>query len=325
MKGIVTGVFVAFLLLACKSPHKFADTEYVDLSQGQPLNPDAVFPAELGDSLGWGQLSELELKKNDEEIRFTLYSQKKPFHLFRITKKGKKIKGESILYWPKEKGMDLQSPYNNMWQYLNKRCADFAETPNYDYCTPVYTDDVEPNWEAVYNALQGSGIWKTPDGDALSENASPSEMPWTLNIQLRIGDYYRELTHSNPEQYIRSDEYLRLMSVVSQLKGVTSRFRYAENFDGYEGITRGEKGSKLILCDQSEAWRFNSDLGELINKAGVPAAFDIRDSLMFYVKVQGEVHDEWYSERERSGFQRTIVASELNDFAVVSELKCPGN
>lgn len=314
---LLSGLISLFLLAGCnRTTNKLTDSNFNDLSV-DPLPQRALsFPAEIEDSLGWGNLVESSFKKKQEEFRFVLTSNKAPYHLFKISNR-KGIKGESILFWEKETSASLTDAFQNMEQHLNGRCSEFKETAQYQYCTPIYS--VEPNWEQIYNALERDSIW-TLSGQSSSAQSGNS---WKFNTQVRHGNYYRSYSYTNPDQSQKTSEILNALSVITQLNRVSESFLQADNFNTYSGITSGKLGSTFTLCDESEVWRFQSDLVTLVNSSGLPFSISSNDGLLFYVSVQGTLKDEWYANRENSGVQKTLFAEELNHISLVSKNKCP--
>lgn len=315
--SLLFGFLIITLVLGCnKSINKLADANFSDLSVGEAPARVASFPIEIEDSLGWGSLLDGSFKKKHEEFRFMLSSNKAPFHLFRISNK-KGFMGESVLFWEKGASASLNSAYQNMNQYLNGRCTDFKETPQYEYCTPIYAND--PNWEIIYPRLERDSIW-TLSGEPSSSTTTED---WNFNVQVRQGNYYRAYSYTNPDQLQKTPQILNALSIITQLNRVSEAFLSADNFNTYTGITSGKLGSSFTLCDQSEVWRFQSDLATLVNKSGLPFSISDSDDQLFYVSLQGTLKDEWYSSRENTGFQKTLFPEELNHISLVSKNTCP--
>lgn len=316
-KPILAGLILLLLMTGCnRTTNKLAESNFSDLSTA-PLPARALsFPSEIEDSLGWGSLVESSFKKKQEEFRFVLTSNKAPYHLFKISNR-KGIKGESILFWEKESSASLTDAFQNMEQHLNGRCSEFKETAQYQYCTPIYS--VEPDWERIYSSLERDSVW-TLSGQNSSSQGNNS---WEFNAQVRQGNYYRMYSYTNPDQSQKTPEVLNALSVITQLNRVSESFLLADNFNTYSGITSGTLGSTFTLCDESEVWRFQSDLVTLVNNSGFPFSIGDNEGLLFYVSVQGTLKDEWYANRENSGVQKTLFAEELNHISLVSNNKCP--
>ncbi|MEQ9264522.1 MAG: hypothetical protein RLN81_04835 [Balneolaceae bacterium] len=221
---LLSGLTLLLLLMGCnRTTNKLADSNFRDLSV-EPLPQRALsFPAEIEDSLGWGNLVESPFKKKQEEFRFVLTSNKAPYHLFKISNR-KGIKGESVLFWEKETSASLTDAFQNMEQHLNGRCSEFKETAQYQYCTPIYS--VEPNWEQIYNALERDSIW-TLSGQSSSAQSGNS---WKFNTQVRHGNYYRSYSYTNPDQSQKTPEILNALSVITQLNRVSESFFKTDNF-----------------------------------------------------------------------------------------------
>lgn len=314
-------VLTLLLIISCKSSHKLTGTDYIDLSAGTLAIQNTSFPQEIADSLDWGDLTSAELKTK-EEFRIMLTSGFEPFHLYRIYT-NRNVEGESILFWPKRIAASLSDAHQNMDQYLKGRCQEIYQTRNYEYCSPEYA--IEPDWGKIYSTLESRNIWSIPDQPGASADNTPDSIKWVMNTQVRLGDYYRSYTHTNPENYTGVDYKLNLMGIISQLQLVSTGQQKPENFNIYSGVTTGVRSSAFKLCDESETWRFDGNLEELLEAGGYPARFEQTEKLNFYVTVSGIVEDEWYGNRGRTGFTKIIRPSEINDFRVISGDKCPSN
>ncbi|MCG8374607.1 MAG: hypothetical protein MI700_13780 [Balneolales bacterium] len=314
-----TVLLCVIFFAGCGSSHKLSSVEYTDLGQGSAGFVHPEFPAELADSLGWGSLASSEYDKVKEEFRIAISSESYPFHLFRI-QSGRRIKGESILYWPKAGTVDVFNVPTNMADYLKGTCDEIRQTQNFEYCFPILTNEID--WGVAYDNLERNNIWTLPDISAMDIEASEDRSGWTIHTQVRLGDYYRSFHHISPDQYGGSAEALNILAVSSQLRIITSSFSLPQNFNTYQGITSGVRGAEFVLCDNSEVWRFNADLSELLTENGYPTISQGQDSLLFFVDVKATVRDEWYAQRA-NGFSKVITPSEVNSFSMVSTTTCP--
>lgn len=308
-------------LLGCKSSHKLTGTDYIDLSTGTKATHSAQFPAEIVLHSGWGDLSSDTLDGIKEEFRISLISQTEPFHLFRIYTEKKGKKGEAILYWAKKRAYQRKNVHENMKQYLKGKCEIFFETENYGYCKPEYI--IEPDWGRIYANLEARNIWQIPDQSQLELDALPDTNGWAMNTQVRLGDYYRSYSQSSPEKYPVIPEKIDIFGVLTQLQIAANSEYKPENFNIYSGITNGKRGSSFTLCDESEVWRFNASLEELISASGYPAKITEEEEQYFYITVSGIVEDEWYGNRSNFGFKRVINPSEINSISTLSKKECP--
>jgi hypothetical protein len=313
-------VLGSIIFLSCKSSHKLTGTDYTDLGSGEALISNEYFPQEIADSLGWGDLTSSELKVN-EEFRFTLISSHKPYHLYRL-KKGRKVEGESILFWPRIRTSSFTSVHENMLQYLEGKCSDVHQTRNYEYCEPLFR--TEPDWGKLYSTLEDREIWTIPDQPS-GLSATPDSIRWVMNTQVRLGDYYRTYTHINPENYTGIDYKINILAITAQLQSVSNREEKAENFNTYSGVTNGKRSSFFKPCGETETWRFDGNLEELLSESGYPAELEQTGDSFFYVTVSGTVEDEWYANRGVTGYTKVIRPTEITNFVIVSSDKCPNS
>ena len=311
---------ICIILLSCSSSHKLTGTDYVDLSTTMKGTISPYFPQQIADSLGWGDLSSAELRKVKEEFRITLISEIAPFQLFRISR-GKKVQGESVLYWPKGSSKEVDH-YENMPLYLKDRCNEFFETLSFEYCFPIY--ETEPNWEKVFNVLESGDVWTLPDQSEIPDIAVPDSNEWVINTQVRLDKFYRTYTHTTPGRYLSlMEQGGDLGIIIFEFQHLVQSQHELDNFDIYSGITTGVNGSSFTLCDGSEVWRFNANLEELLTASGYPLQITEQEELQFYITVSGTVDNEWYWNRAYSGFSRQITPSEIYGFEVIFDNKCP--
>ena len=317
-------VLSLFLLLSCSSSHKLTGVDYVDLSTGSMAAVDPIFPTEIAMDLGWGDLSTDSLTNVGEEFRVSLISDFEPHQLFRVHTDKRKIKGESILFWGKTNSNERTNAHEDMKQYLNGKCNQFYETATYNYCRPTFI--TEPNWGEVFKDLEERNIWQMPDQSQLEIEAFPDTNIWTMNTQVRLGDYFRSYTQTNPDKYSRAiDERTDILGILAVLQLTKTDQYKAENDNIYSGITSGEKGSSFMLCDESEDWRFDASLAELIFESGYPAKIDETEDQYFFITVSGTVEDEWYANRGNSTFLRVIQPYQIYNLSTVSKKECPAN
>ncbi len=312
---------LTILLVGCKSSHKLTGTDYVDLSTSETFPENVLFPTEITGALGWGNLSSDTLKGVGEEVRISLTSEFEPYHLFRMYTAKRGVEGESIFFWEKKRVLERENFHENMKFYLKGKCTEFFETNNYGYCTPNYF--LEPDWGKIYSNLEARNVWQIRDQSQLELTALPDTNIWKMSIQVRLGDYYRSYMHTSPEQYSGILERVDILGILTQLQLVASSTLKPENFNVYSGITNGKRNSSFILCDESEVWRFEASLEELISASGYPATVEEDENEYFYVTVSGSVEDEWYGSRGTTGFMRVIRPSEVNSITTVVKKECP--
>ncbi|GAB5410624.1 MAG: hypothetical protein BalsKO_29890 [Balneolaceae bacterium] len=308
-------------LVGCKSSHKLTGTDYIDLSKGTEVTGGTQFPIEIAADLDWGNLSSDTLNRVREEFRIALISETEPFHLFRIYTKKRGVTGEAVLFWRKKRAMERTNTHENMKQYLKGKCDTFFETDNFGYCKPIYV--IEPNWRKLHSNLEARNIWQISDQSELGLEQLPDSNIWVMTTQVRLGDYYRNYSHSNPEKYPAGDEKINILGILTQLQNTANNEYKPENFNVYSGITNGKKGASFTLCDESEVWRFNASLEELILSSGYPAKVTVQEEQYFYITISGVVEDEWYGNRSTSGFERVINPLEINSLYTVAKKECP--
>ncbi|RNC83921.1 MAG: hypothetical protein ED557_09120 [Balneola sp.] len=315
-------ILSSILLLSCSSGHKLTGTDYVDLSRTDSGVLSPYFPQQIADSLGWGDLSSAMLGKVKEEFRITLISEIEPFQLFRFSK-GRRVQGESILYWVKGASSNELSHHENMKLYLKDRCTEFYETVSFGYCFPIY--QTEPEWGKIYSVLDSRNIWTLPDQSEIPNVAAPESNEWVLNTQVRLGNYYRTYTHTTPGRYLSQMEQGNdLGMIIVEFQRLVQNQQVQDNFNTYSGITSGVNGSSFTLCNGSEVWRFNANLEDLLTSSGYPLQITQQEGMQFYITVSGTVSDEWYRSRSYSGYSRQITPTEVHGFEIVSGTTCPG-
>ncbi len=320
MKNVFV-IIIALLVFGCKSSHKMTGTNYVDLSTTERGTISPYFPQQIADSLGWGDLSSSTLEKVKEEFRVTLISEIEPFQLFRISK-GRRVQGESILYWAKGINSNELSHHENMKLYLKDRCTEFYETISFGYCLPLY--ETEPDWGNIYSVLDSRNIWTLPDQSEIPDLSPPDSNEWVLNTQVRLGNYYRTYTHTTPGRYLpQMEQGSDLGIIIVEFQRLVQNQQQQDNFNTYSGITSGENGSSFTLCDGSEVWRFNGNLEELLTSSGYPLQITQQEGMQFYITVSGTVSDEWYRSRAYSGYSREITPTEVHGLEIVSGDNCP--
>jgi len=315
-------VLSLFLLLGCSSSHKLTGVDYVDLSTGSTAAVDPIFPTEIAADLGWGDLSSDSINDIGEEFRISLISEFEPHRLFRVYTDKRKVKGESILFWGEINPNERTNTHEDMKQYLQGKCNEFYETDKYNYCKPTFI--VEPNWGKIFSDLEERNIWQMPDQSQLEIEALPDTNVWTMNTQVRLGDYFRSYTQTNPDKYSGAiEERVDILAILAVLQLTKTNQYKAENSNIYSGITSGEKGSSFMLCDESEDWRFDASLAELIFESGYPAKIEETKEQYFYITVSGTVEDEWYANRGNSAFLRVIQPNQIYSLSTVTKKECP--
>lgn len=154
-------IYVCIIVIGCGSIHPITTVEHTDLTEGTDGQRINVFPAPVVESVGWRNLSSAAVDDVDEEFQIAIYSDRKPFHLFRISN-SKKNPGGSVLFWPFDGSSDSAVPEENMREYLSTICEEFERVGPYEYCLPKFNSN--NNWENTYNNLIQRNIWTMPDG-----------------------------------------------------------------------------------------------------------------------------------------------------------------
>ncbi|MBO6535691.1 MAG: hypothetical protein JJ966_05670 [Balneolaceae bacterium] len=314
-------IYVCIIVIGCGSIHPITTVEHTDLTEGTDGQRINVFPAPVVESVGWRNLSSAAVDDVDEEFQIAIYSDRKPFHLFRISN-SKKNPGGSVLFWPFDGSSDSAVPEENMREYLSTICEEFERVGPYEYCLPKFNSN--NNWENTYNNLIQRNIWTMPDGSAFeSSTTNPDDGElWGMVFQVRKGMYFRTFSHENPDLYNGTSEALDVLSVAAQLRLIANNFVPPINYNTYAGVTNGLRGSEFIPCGVNETWRFDANLTELMTKKGMPTVTQQQDQLLFQVKVSGVLRDEWYSNRRTTGFTKIITPNEVSEVRVVSDTSC---
>lgn len=320
MKKYIAWVVFGSVIYGCSTSHKLTGTNYVDLANGGQMQVDENFPTEIAGALGWGDLASDTLENVVEEFRFSFTSEFEPHHLIRVSKE-RNVTGSMVLYWRKKENINLLEPYKNMKQYLKGRCSAIYTTERYEYCIPNFK--VEPNWGQVYSRLETRGIWVRPDQTDLALESLPDSNIWVMNTQVRLGDYFRTYTHTSPEQYAGLNGESNLLGIISELQTISNIQESPDNFNSYVGITSGKVGSKFFLCSETDTWRFNAEMEDLVNRSGLPNKIDYSTDGLFYVTISGTVQSVWYTNRNNNGYEKEITPSEIHSIRVVSKRECP--
>ncbi len=314
-------IWLCIIVVGCGSVHPITTVNHTDLSAGTNGLRINEFPAPVVDALGWRNLSSAEIDNVDEEFQIAIFSETKPFHLFRISN-SKKDPGNTVLFWPNDGSSDLAAPEENMHEYLNTICEDFKQVGPYEYCIPKFNKSND--WGKIYNNLVQRNIWTMKDGSEFEDNHSDIfvEEKWGMIFQIRKGMYYRTFSHENPDLYSGTSETLDVLAVAAQLRLIANNFVPPINYNTYSGITNGLRGSVFKPCGVNEQWRFDGNLTELISEKGIPTIARQQDGFLFEVKVSGVLRDEWYTNRRSTGFSKIITPIEVSSINIVSDTVC---
>ncbi|MGB0348183.1 MAG: hypothetical protein ACPGGA_11900 [Balneolaceae bacterium] len=314
------GLSILLLLgLACGSVHPITEAPYISLEQGVDGVRLDGFPSAIVDSLNWNDLASAENRKVGEEFQIAIKSDIQPYHLFRITN-NRKDPGETVLFWPKPEFQIGLDPDENMRDYLNGMCDEFRETNMYEFCIPQFSR--EANWRSTFSNLVNQKIWSIPDGIVFEENSEESSNNWSMIYEIRAGMNYRTFQHNNPDSYASSAEALNIMAMAAQLRQIAVNFTPAQNYNIYEGITSGTKGSAFVPCNSEETWRFDGEIAELTSEFGLPMTVVDQDNIRFLVKLEGTIRDEWYAQRNSTGFTKVITPNQINSITVTTATRC---
>ncbi len=306
--------------MACRSAHPITEApSYTDLKQGVDGVRLDDFPSAIIDSLEWKDLPSTDTRKVGEEFHIAIKSDQKPYHLFRISK-SRKNPGETILYWPKPEVQLGMEPDDNMRDYLNGMCEEFFTAGEYEYCIPLFSKEV--NWKGIFGSLVNRNVWSVADGVAFQSDSADINSSWSMIFQVRSGSNYRTYQHSNPDNYTVSEETTDIMAIAVQLKNVADNFTPAQNYDVFTGITSGVRGTGFKPCNSEETWRFNGNISELISESGLPINLTEQRNLNFLLKVEGTIKDEWYAQRNNTGFTKVITPVHVNSVQVTSATEC---
>lgn len=277
------------------------------------------FPTAIVDSLGWNDLPSAAMTKFGEEFQIAIQSDQKPYHLFRISE-NRRNAGQTILFWPKPPFSEALAPEENMQDFLTGMCEEYYEAGDYEYCIPLFSREV--NWKSIFGTLTANDIWSNPDGATFETRSDSAEISWKMTFQIRAGMNFRTFQHENPDNYVTSGEAIDVMLIATQLRSVANNFTPAKNYDIYTGITSGVKGSAFQPCGLQEQWRFDGDMASLISESGLPINVEEQDGLRFYVKVEGNIRDEWYAQRNSTGFTKIITPVHVNSIRITSADTC---
>lgn len=311
--------FVLLIWMACSSTHPITEAPYINLNQGVNGVRLDDFPTAVVDSLKWNDLASADLRKFGEEFQIAIKSETKPYHLFRISN-SRKDPGQTILFWPKP---DLQLGFitvENMHDFLNGMCEDYYVAGSYEYCIPLFSKDV--NWESTFSNLVSKNIWALSDGVVFDVDSTSVNNSWSMIFEVRSGMNYRTYSHENPDNYDNSLESVNILAVAAQLRQIANNFTPAQNYDLYTGITTGTKGSEFRPCNSDETWRFDGEISELIAGDGLPVIVTEKENIRFHIKVEGTIRDEWYAQRNSTGFNKIITPIHINSLSVTSATQC---
>ncbi|MEX0722150.1 MAG: hypothetical protein WD059_15840 [Balneolaceae bacterium] len=313
-------LFVSIWLGACSSSHKLTGTDYVDIERESPPALPADYPLEVIEDAGWTEMAtDIKKNKKDEEFRFWFSTSIPPSGLYKINKNGKEVEGEHIIYWKRSETNDTSGfLHQYMKRYLEGACEKIHETESYGYCYPVYED--VPKWQKAYHVFEARNIWHIPDITTL--NIQPAEEEtWKIYSQVKLGNYYRDFEHVNPEQYDEEEIGQNVYNLTKSIHNVSWGFNDALSTNLISGVTNG---NNLILCDSSESWELKGNLEKLLAFNGYETKINTQDSDTFYfVTLKGQVQNNWYSDRIKENQNRKLIPYQIYTIQVAKNKECP--
>ena len=314
-------IWLCIIVIGCGSIHPITTVDHTDLTAGADGLRINEFPAPVVEALGWHNLASTEFENVDEEFQIAIYSETKPYHLFRISN-DKKNPGETILFWPFDGSSNSAVPEKNMHEYLVGLCDKFEQAGPYEYCIPEFSKN--NSWGNIFNNLVQRNIWTLQDGAEFETNNSKdaSGTLWGMVFQIRKRMLFRTFTHQNPDLYTGTSESLDVLAIAAQLRLIANNFVPPQNYNTYSGITNGLKGSTFKPCGTNENWRFDANLTDLMSRKGMATVAEQQDELLFQVRVAGTLRDEWYSNRRSTGFSKIITPYEVSEVSVISDTVC---
>lgn len=140
--------------------------------------------------------------------------------------------------------------------HLEGACEEFREARGMGGCRMRLVR--EPDWRAIWDALEGAGIQALPDEDALPREMRPLVFDgWGFTVQLQIGPQYRSYSYSNPDagKHPAHTRAAALDSLVWRLLPPSFPPRRRQVV---RGRLRIEDGFRTIQpCGSSELWSVN--------------------------------------------------------------------
>lgn len=285
---------------------------------------------------GLTPLRETPLGAEEREVR--LWTQAElgvPKHLYRISDRRGRVRGEAIDYWsisPANRQDDAsagESLQERMLYRLRGRCDQFRASTNAGTCRARFRG--EPPWERVLRAAESHGLWTLPDPSTLPRDNRITLDGWTLVVELRHGPRYRTYRYHNPGSHPAWPSDAQARSIARALNGIDSLIRLPDVRKVYRGLTTGRYGTAFRPCDGSASWDFHGDVSSLIvhapsriRDAAPPQAADSsgRDSTVYDVEVLGELTTEGVARQMQSKFPRVLQVLELRAMRPASTGGC---
>jgi len=159
-----------------------------------------------------------------------------------------------------------------------------------------------------------------PDSSELPDDGRLTFGGWGITVELHDGIEYRTYRYSNPDRRTFWPEADRVLEVAEALRNVGSLVKQTDVDQTFRGVTTGEFGSALHLCDSSNIWGIRFRLEELVEDAGL--ALPVPGSRGYLVEVLGKPAPEWLAREWESDFSKDLQARDVVSVMPANSTAC---
>lgn len=233
-----------------------------------------------------------------------------PQSLYRIVERQGDVAGELILYWPTD-SKTFNKPGDTFHELMlfhhSSSCDAFSVAADMGTCRALFGQ--QPNWAETLQRAERAGLWQLPDSSELPDDGIITMGGWGLTVELHDGVAYRTYQYNNPEAHMSWPEAARAIEIVEAFRDVGSLVQQTDVDQTYRGVTTGEYGSALHLCNSDEVWGVRFSFEALVKEAGL--ILPDSGSYGYLVEVIGKPTPEWLAREWRSVFSQDLQAREV--------------
>lgn len=231
-----------------------------------------------------------------------------PQHLYRITDRGGRVRGEVVAYWPVEpdfsRGERPGETFHDLMLHRHRgQCEGATVASGTGVCRVRFTR--APDWAATLRRAEQAGLWRLPDESQLPGGARIGLDGWSLTVELRDGREYRTYRYWSPRDSAPNAEERSALEIARALRQVDSLMRVPDEIRVFRGVTTGAYRTSFRQCGGEQEWDFYADLRHLAGSDSVslPAR---GDSVPYYVEVRGSLYLEWVTRRWDTKYPRVM-------------------